>query len=347
MKNKAPTIKEIAKIANVSPMTVSRAVNNSHNVREATREKILKIAGRLGYRPNRIARSLVSKKSNLISLVVANISNPFFAEISRGIEDKAREKGYHVIFSSTDDNSKNLESCVRIMREMGVDGFIIAAVSLKEPIVDELVDQDFPVVLVNRRVKKNNVNYVVVDNQKGAHLAVEHLVNNGYKKIGIITGESSVSTGEERLRGYRKVLSAHELRFKKEYCSQGPFTQEHGKKAAKEMLTLKNRPEAIFAASDNLAWGVMDAAGELGLKIPEDLAIVGFDDTHFSSNSNIRLTTVSQRKYEMGEHGVQTLIDLIESPQPDYINKIVLEPRLIIRESCGCNLPKKKSVLQN
>jgi LacI family transcriptional regulator len=340
MKNKAPTIKEIAKIANVSPMTVSRAVNNSHKVREATREKILKIANRLGYRPNRIARSLVSKKSNLISLVVANISNPFFAEISRGIEDKAREHGYNVIFSSTDDDSKNLESCVRIMREMGVDGFIIAAVSLNEPIVDELVDQDFPVVLVNRRVKKNNVNYVVVDNQKGAHLAVEHLINNGYKKIAIITGKSSVSTGKERFRGYRNVLAAHGLKFKKEYSSQGPFTKEHGKKAARKMLTLKNRPEAIFAASDHIALGVMDAAGELGLKIPQDLAIVGFDDTNFSANSYIRLTTVSQRKYEMGERGVQTLIDLIESQQSDYINKIVLEPRLIIRESCGCHLER-------
>ena len=347
MKTKAPTIKEIAKIADVSPMTVSRAVNNSRKVRQATREKILEIASRVGYRPNRIARSLVSKKSNLISLIVANISNPFFAEISRGIEDKARENGYNVIFSSTDDDSKNLESCVRMMREMGVDGFIIAAVSLKEPIVDELVDQGFPVVLVNRRVQKNNVNYVVVDNRKGAHLAVEHLVNNGYQKIGIITGKSSVSTAEERLRGYREVLSAHGLKFKKEYCSQGSFTQEHGKKAAQKMLTLKNRPEAIFAASDNIAWGVMDAAGELGLTIPEDLALVGFDDTNFSSNSKIRLTTVSQRKYEMGEHGVQTLIDLIESPQPDYINKIVLEPRLIIRESCGCNLSEKKRVRQN
>jgi LacI family transcriptional regulator len=346
MKNKAPTIKEIAKLANVSPMTVSRAVNNSHKVREETRENILEIADRLGYRPNRIARSLVSKKSNLISLVVANISNPFFAEISRGIEDKARENGYHVIFSSTDDDSKNLESCVRIMREMGVDGFIIAAVSLTEPIVDELVDQDFPVVLVNRRVKKNNVNYVVVDNQKGAHLAVEHLINNGYKKIAIITGKSSVSTGKERFRGYRNVLAAHGLKFKKEYSSQGPFTKEHGKKAARKMLTLKNRPEAIFAASDHIALGVMDAAGELGLKIPQDLAIVGFDDTNFSANSYIRLTTVSQRKYEMGERGVQTLIDLIESQQSDYINKIVLEPRLIIRESCGCKLSKKKSVFQ-
>jgi LacI family transcriptional regulator len=346
MKKKAPTIKEIARIANVSAMTVSRALNNRHSVRGATREKILKIANRLGYMPNRIARSLVSKKSDLISLIVADISNPFFAEISRGIEDRARENGYHVIFSSTDDDPKNLESCVRMMREMGVDGFIIAAVSLKEPIVDELLDQEIPVVLINRRIKKSNVNYVVVDNYKGAYLAVEYLINIGYKKIGIISGRSSVSTGKERLQGYRKGLLDHGLKFKKEYSSQGPFTEEHGKKAAKKMLTLKNRPEAIFAASDNIALGVMNAAGELGLKIPEDLAIVGFDDTIFSSNSKIRLTTVSQRKYEMGERGVQILIDLIENQQSDYINKVVLEPRLIIRESCGHNLPKNKSVLQ-
>ena len=346
MKKKAPTIKEIARIANVSAMTVSRALNNRHSVRGATRKKILKIANRLGYMPNRIARSLVSKKSDLISLIVADISNQFFAEISRGIEDRARENGYHVIFSSTDDDPKNLESSVRMMREMGVDGFIIAAVSLEEPIVDELLDQDIPVVLINRRIKKSNVNYVVVDNHKGAYLAVEHLINIGYKKIGIISGRSSVSTGKERLQGYRKGLLDHGLKFQKEYSSQGPFTKEHGKKAAQKMLTLKNRPEAIFAASDNIALGVMNAAGELGLKIPEDLAIVGFDDTNFSSNSKIRLTTVSQRKYEMGERGVQILIDLIENQESDYINKVVLEPRLIIRESCGRNLPKNKSLLQ-
>ena len=346
MKKKAPTIKEIARIANVSAMTVSRALNNRHSVRGATRKKILKIANRLGYMPNRIARSLVSKKSDLISLIVADISNQFFAEISRGIEDRARENGYHVIFSSTDDDPKNLESSVRMMREMGVDGFIIAAVSLEEPIVDELLDQEIPVVLINRRIKKSNVNYVVVDNYKGAYLAVEHLINIGYKKIGIISGRSSVSTGKERLQGYRKGLLDHGLKFKKEYSSQGPFTKEHGKKAAQKMLTLKNRPEAIFAASDNIALGVMNAAGELGLKIPEDLAIVGFDDTNFSSNSKIRLTTVSQRKYEMGERGVQILIDLIENQESDYINKVVLEPRLIIRESCGRNLPKNKSLLQ-
>ena len=340
MKDKVPTIKEIAKIARVSPMTVSRAINNSPSIKEETRQKILEIADDLGYMPNRIARSLVSKKSDLISLIVADISNQFFAEMARGIEDKAREKGYNVIFSSTDDDSKNLESSVRLMREVGVDGFIIAAVSLEEPIVDELVDQHFPVVLINRKVKKNNVNYVVVDNHKGAYLAVEHLINTGYRNIGIITGKASVSTGTERFEGYRKALQDHGLKLNKDHVSPGAFTKEHGEKAALKMLTLKNRPQAIFAASDHIALGVMNAAGRCGLNIPDDLALVGFDDTDFSANDKIKLTTVSQRKYEMGERGVQILIDLIKRQQPDYINKVVLEPRLIVRESCGCRLKK-------
>ena len=147
MKNKVPTIKEIANIANVSLMTVSRALNNNPRVREQTRKKILNIAKELNYRPNRIARSLVSKKSNLISLIVADIRNQFFAELARGIEDKAWESGYNVIISSTDNDPKRLESQVRLMMEMGVDGFILASVRLKEPIVDTLIQQDIPVVL--------------------------------------------------------------------------------------------------------------------------------------------------------------------------------------------------------
>ena len=156
MKNKVPTIKEIAEIANVSTMTVSRALNDHPRVREQTRNKILNIAKELNYRPNRIARSLVSKKSNLISLIVADIRNQFFAELTRGIEDKAQESGYNVIICSTDNDPIRLESQVRLMMEMGVDGFILAAVRLKEPIVDTLIQQDMPVVLVNRKMASEN-----------------------------------------------------------------------------------------------------------------------------------------------------------------------------------------------
>lgn len=342
IQNKVPTIKEIAKIANVSAMTVSRALNNNPRVREETRNKILAIAKQLGYRPNRIARSLVSKRSHLISLIVADIGNQYFAELARGIEDKAREYGYNVIFGSTDNDSDNLKTYVRLMMEVGVDGFILAAVRLKEPIVDELVDQHFPVVLVNRELKQKKANSVVIDNHAGAYLVVEHLINCGYKKIAVITGAFNLSTGIERFEGYRKALGDHGIPYHEEYLSQGPFTRDHGCRAATDMLSGNNRPEAIFAASDNIALGVMDAAGKLGLRIPEDLALVGFDDTGFSSNPKINLTTVSQKKYEMGALGVQMLLDLINGQEQDFVNKIVLEPELIIRTSCGCHLPKNR-----
>jgi len=347
MQNKVPTIKEIAKIANVSAMTVSRALNNNPRVREITRKKIQSIAKQLGYRPNRIARSLVSKRSQLISLIVADIANQYFSELARGIEDKARENGYNVIFCSTDNDSETLKTYVRLMMEVGVDGFILAAVRLKEPIVEELTDQRFPVVLVNRELKEKKANSVVIDNHAGAYLVVEHLIKCGYEKIAVITGAFNLSTGIERFEGYRNALGDHDISFQEDYVSQGPFTKEHGCQAATKMLSGKNRPEAIFAASDNIALGVMVAAGKLGLRIPEDLALVGFDDTGFSSNAKINLTTVSQKKYEMGALGVQMLLDLINGQENGSINNIVLEPELIIRKSCGCLLPKKKRPTNN
>lgn len=341
MKNKAPTIKDIATLVEVSAMTVSRALNNDPRVRTETRRKILEIAEQLNYRPNRIARSLVSKRSNLISLIVSDIKNQFFAELARGIEDKAREFGFNVIFSSTDNRPENLENYIRLMMEVGVDGFIIACARMQEPVVEDLIDQQFPVVLVNRKLGGELGNYVVLDNRKGAYLITEHLITCGYRKIGMIMGRSTLSTGKERLEGYRKALEDYGLPFDKEYVSQGSFAMDTGYEGAKRLLALKNKPEAIFAGSDYFALGVFGAAKEMGLRIPEDIALVGFDDTEFSANPRISLTTVSQRKYEMGRLGVQILIDFINGEEKDYVNRIVLEPRLIIRESCGSKIGKK------
>jgi LacI family transcriptional regulator len=347
MVNKAPTIKEIAKIANLSAMTVSRALNDSPRVKAETRQKVLRIAKQLGYRPNRIARSLVSKRSNLISLMVADIKNQYFAELARGIEDSARKNGYNVIFCSTDYDPQILESSVRLMLEVGVDGFILAAVRLKEPIVEELAAQRFPMVLVNRELASQKATSVVIDNHEGAYLVVEHLIKCGYRRIGIITGSLDVSTGLERFEGYKKALLNHGIEYHEEYASKGPFTRAHGYQAAKQMLTLKRPPQAIFAASDNIALGVMNAAGSMHLKIPADLALVGFDDTEFSSHPRIELTTVSQKKYEMGSLSVHMLIDLIDRKGSEYNNKIVLKPQLIVRKSCGFHLREKMAVNQS
>lgn len=236
-----------------------------------------------------------------------------------------------------------MKNYIRYMMEMGVDGFILASVRLREPIVEELVQQRFPVVLVNRKLAGEYVNYVVIDNFKGAYSITEHLIKCGYRKIGIIMGSSEMSTGRDRMGGYRKALSDYGLPLKKEYVFQGSFAQDTGHEGAKRLLALKDRPDAIFAGSDYIAFSVFDATNEVGIKIPEDIALAGFDDTEFSANTRIGLTTVSQRKYEMGSMGVQILINFIEGQEKDYVNRIVLEPRLIIRESCGHNMRKNNN----
>jgi len=334
------TIRDIAKMAKVSHTTVSRVLNNDPRVREETRSKILELVNILDYRPHARARAFASKRSHLLGLLVSDISNPFYAELARGIEDKAHEKGYNVIFCSTDEKSERMKTYTNLMMDAGVDGLIFASVHLHEPVTEKLIDERFPVVLVNRKLSGNSYNYVICNNIQGAYEITEHLISLGHRKIAIITGSSNLSTGRERLKGYQKALKNHGVDFNQNYVIQGPFKRETGYKATKNLLTMKDGPRAIFAGNDFMGIGVIDAIEELGMNIPEDVAVVGFDDTEFASHLRTKLTTVSQRKYEMGNLAVQILIDYIEGKEKNYIHKVILEPNLVIRESCGQKLRK-------
>ncbi len=340
MERKHYTIRDIAKMAKVSHMTVSRVLNDDPHVREETRRKILELVHILDYRPDARARAFASKTSHLLGLLVSDISNPFHAEQARGIEDKAHEKGYNVIFCSTDEKSERMKTYTDLMMDAGVDGLIFSSVHLHEPVTEKLIDERFPVVLVNRKLSGKSCNYVICNNVNGAYEITEHLINLGHRKIAIITGSPNLSTGRERLKGYQKALKDHGIDFDHNYIIQGPFKRETGYRAAKQLLTMKDRPGAIFAGNDFMAMGVIDAIEELGMNIPEDVAVVGFDNTEFSSSLRIKLTTVSQRKYEMGNLAVQILIDYIERKEKNYTHKVILEPKLIIRESCGQKLGK-------
>lgn len=335
------TIRDIAKMAHVSHMTVSRVLNNDPRVREETRNRVLDFVKKTDFKPDARARAFVSKKSNVLGLIVSNISNPFYAELARGIEDKARKAGYHVIFSSMQSQYTEVEIYVNFMLDAGVDGIIFASARLREPVVKRLIKERFPLVLVNRKLKGEDFNYVVLDNIKGAYMITQHLINLGYIKIAIITGFSNLFTGIERLKGYKQALKDNGIEFNENYVIQGPFNRTTGYEGAKHFLNIEDRPEAIFGGNDYIAMGVIDAVEELGLRIPEDIALVGFDETEFASNQRIKLTTVDQNKYEMGSLGVQILIDYIERKEADYIHKVILEPRLIIRNSCGVNLRRK------
>ncbi|MCK4790884.1 MAG: substrate-binding domain-containing protein, partial [Desulfobacteraceae bacterium] len=249
--------------------------------------------------------------------------------------------GYNVIFCSMDNKPERLEGYVNLMMDAGVDGIIFASARMVEPVIEKLLKERFPMVLVARKLKGENFNYVVLDNFRGAYEITNHLISIGYRKIAIITGPSNLSTGIDRLRGFQQALRDHHIELKDDYLIQGPFTRECGYSGTKQLLTLKDRPEAIFEGCDYMAMGAFDAIEELDLSVPEDIALVGFDDTEFASNQRIRLTTVSQKKYEMGKLGVQILSDYIEREEKDYIHKIILEPRIIIRESCGQRLQDK------
>ena len=335
MIKKNVTLRELAKIAKVSHTTVARVLNNDPAVRDETKKKILELADRHGYRLRKQDRALTFQKPNLLGLLVPDIKNPYHVEMARGIEDKAYEKGYNIIFCSTDYKSERLQTYVQLMKNAGVKGFIFSSARLHEEIIEGLIEERFPLVLVNSRMIGENYNYVTCDNFKGAYLITEYLIKLGYRKIAMITGPSNLSNAIDRLKGYQQALKDYDIPHKKRFIHRGPFQTDTGYEAGIKLLAQKDRPEAIFAASDYLAMGVIRALGESELDYPEDIALVGFDDTHYAANQQISLTTVSQRKYEMGNLSVDILIDSIEQKHSAYTHKIVLEPKLVLRQSCG------------
>jgi LacI family transcriptional regulator len=337
MSKKKLTIRDIAKIAGVSHMTVSRVLNDDAKVRQKTKDHVLSVVKTHKFFPNPKARAFSSNKSRIMGLLVSDISNPFYAELARGMEEKAYEYDYNIMFCS-EMALRNEQEALDLLLKAGVDGLVFASAKLKNSRIRRLVREGFPTVLVNRKLEGEDFDHVVCDNQKGSELIMNHLFDLGYDKIAIIAGSNDLSTGSERLEGYHNSYRRKGILVNEEYIFQGPFDKDTGYKGTLSFLKLTNRPQAIFAGNDYIAMGVLDALDEASLKVPEDMAVVGFDNTHFAGHSRIKLTTVSQQKYEMGSLGVKILIDSIEQRKTDYKHRIVLVPKLIIRESCGHKL---------
>jgi LacI family transcriptional regulator len=339
MKNKKMTIRDIAKIAGVSHMTVSRVLNNDKKVRDETKELVLSVVQKHNFVPSAKARAFSSNKSRLIGLLVSDISNPFYAELAHGMEQKAHDLEYNIMFCSEVAIKKG-HNAPEFLLKAGVDGIVFASSKLKDPHIRRLMRDGVPTVLVNRKLEGDDFNHVVCDNRKGSEMMMHHLFDLGYEKIAIITGSSDLSTGQERLDGYYSSCVKEGIAINSEFIFQGPFDKNTGYNGARHFINLDNHPQAIFAGNDYIAMGVLDALDEAGLNVPNDIAVVGFDNTDFAAHSRINLTTVSQRKFEMGTLGVKILIESIEQGNIDYKHKIVLEPKLIIRESCGSKTRK-------
>jgi LacI family transcriptional regulator len=335
------TLKDIAQLAGVSATAVSMALRDHPRIGAKTKDRIVRIAEKWNFQPNHVARSLKSKRSGTVGLVITNIMNPFYPELAKGIEDKAMELGYNIILCSTNYDSERQKYQINTLRSKGVDGIIFSSAEINDANIKPLVADGFPFVLVNRRIRNRKldakIDYVVVDNTTGGHMAIEHLYRLGHSRIAIITGSLATSTALERTEGARGALAQYRLSAESNLLKVCNFSKERAYEATKELLALPSPPTAIFAENDYMALGVRDALLDEGMRIPEDMALIGFDDIEASSIKGVELTTISQKKYDMGARAVQFLVEKIEhkgsSPQ-----QAMLPPEMMIRKSCGYHL---------
>jgi len=336
------TIKDIAKVAGVSHTTVYRALNDKPRISRSTKKRIVSIARRYHYQPNVLAQSLVLGRTKTLGLVITTIINPFYPELAKGIEDTARSLGYNIFLCCTNFDISLESRYIDMLLGRGVDGIIFTSAHTHDPNITRLVKDHFPLILVNRRVygdpMMDRTDYVVVENVKGGFLAVEHLIKMGHKRIGVISGSPDSSAAVERLEGARKAFIEYELNPAELLVLEGDFLKPSGYEAAKKFLSMRDPPSAIFGVNDYMALGAYEAVLDAGLRVPEDIALIGFNDITFSAMKGIELTTIGQKKYEMGSIAVHTLIDKIEGRDGDKARQITLEPELIVRKSCGYHL---------
>jgi len=325
------TIKDVAKEAHVSIMTVSRVINKKEYIASATREKVLKAVRKLHYRPNRVARSLVVQKTNFIGLIVPDIANPFFGDLAKGAERLAREKGYNLILGDTDGKVENEKEYIEAMRANMCDGIILVAPRIEDTVILELNDT-IPLVLVDRSIKSDKILQVWIDNEGAACKAVEHLIELEHRRIGFLTGPKNVQNSLRREEGYKRALKKHGITFDPELVVIGDFYFKTGYEKFDTFFKLKPRPTAIFASNDLMALGLINRAKERGIDIPGDLSIVGFDDIFLASMIDPPLTTVLHPTVEMGIKAIDRFLNRLDDIEKEE-EKSYLVNRLIIRGS--------------
>lgn len=328
-------IREVAERAGVSAITVSRAMNNSGAVHPATRERINKAIAELHYVPNTLARSFRSKQTCLLALVLPDVTNPFWTTIARGVEDTASRNGFHVILCNTDESSEKEANHLSVLLQRRVDGIILAPTSGDKRIILPLKQHSMPCVLVDRRVDGAKCDTVVSNGHDGAMKMTQHLIELGHRRIAIVAGPDAIWTGWERVEGYRQALYENGLLVNPDYIVHGSYNEASGYELVKHLLALDPRPTAIFAGNNFLAVGALHALREAGLRVPEDVALAGFDDIPQGSLISPALTVVSQLAYEMGVSAAESLISRLSGKYRGKPRDIVFDTCIIIRESCG------------
>ncbi|WP_199121348.1 LacI family DNA-binding transcriptional regulator [Pedobacter sp. ASV28] len=331
------TIKDIAKALGLSTSTVSRALRDTHEISPATKKLVIDYANKINYKPNPIALSLKERRSKSIGVVVSEVANSYFSQAIDGIESIAYDKGYHVIISQTHESFEREVVNVNHLASRSVDGLLISLSSQTKDIshLKFLHEKGLPIVFFDRVADEIVTHKVIADNEKGAYQATSYLIESGYKKIAHLTSSSYLSISIERLSGYEKALKDHGIETNRDYikyCPHGGMLYEETENAIKELMALKDKPDAIFVAGDRLSTGCLSVFKNLKISVPGDMAIAGFSNSDVLDLFNPSLTSVRQPAYEIGRLATEMLLKLIEAKYPvEEFEKKVLETSLSIR----------------
>jgi LacI family transcriptional regulator len=314
---------------------VSRCINNSGYCSPETRIRVEAAIAELGFVPNRLASGLRSKRSNTLALVLTDITNPFFTTIARGVEDAASQAGYTVIFCNTDESVSKEQMYVHMLLEKRVDGILLVPAQSTIDSVALIQKHAIPLVVLDRRVPDTQTDVVRADSEGGAYELTRLLISLGHRDIAVVNGPRGVSTSEDRLNGYKKALSEAGIAGNPERQYYGPFTQKSGYELALKAVAATPRPTALFATNNFIGIGVLKALQELGLRVPDDIAVVSFDDLPSSMVIFPFLTVAAQPAYEMGKKAVEILINKLGSEPPVQCQEVVFPVEIVVRQSSG------------
>lgn len=325
-----PTIQEVAEQAGVSVATVSRVINNPSIVTEKTRSKVQNIITKLNYEPSVLGRNLRTSESRLLLALIPSISNPFYTEIINGIEDIAIEQGYNILLCATDSTPNREDIYFNLLKSRLADGIISMDPTVNKAKLLELASK-YPVVQCSEYDEDGSISYVTINNELAAYHAVRHLIKIGHKKIALINSHKKYLYARERRQGFEKALKEFDLPINPDWIyNTDSLGFEQGQLAMRHLLTLTERPTAVFAVSDILAIGALKEINTNGLHVPNDIALIGFDKISFSNMTHPTLTTISQPGYKMGSTSATMLIDKIRGKE---VKSVVLDHELVIRES--------------
>lgn len=326
-------IHAVARLAKVSIATVSRTINHVPTVNPKMAKRVREAIRELNYFPNTQARALVSGRSGLLGLIVSEITNPFFPELIQGFEDVAVEHGYEILIGSTNYEPERMQRCIRRMMERNAEGVAVMTFGIEQPLLNQLADRHIPLVFVDVAPEKPGISLLRVDYHHGIRQGVQHLAALGHRSIGFVTGPLRLHSARSRLSAFEQSLEECGLPIEKRLIVEGDHTMEGGIAAAERLLAEKRRPTAVLCSNDMLAIGVLHRVTRAGLRVPDDMSIIGFDDIRMAEMMMPPLTSIQMSRAELARAAVTALRAHVEktSPQREY----PIETRLVVRQSTG------------